>query len=82
MCSSDLYLGHFCRFIRPGAVRILCASTRDDLEVTAFLNGDGSIAVIVLNRTDEERKFSLKLPGRLGVSLAPAHSISTYVWQP
>ena len=79
--SSYFYLGHFCRFIRPGAMRILCASTRDDLEVTGFQNCDGSIAVIVLNRTDEECKFSLKLPGRLGVSLAPAHSISTYVWQ-
>jgi glucosylceramidase len=80
--SSYYYLGHFCRFIRPGAARVLCASTREDLQVTAFRNPDESVAVVVLNRTDEERKFCLKLPDRAGSSATPAHSISTYLWQP
>jgi glucosylceramidase len=80
--SSYYYLGHFCRFIRPGAARILCASTREDLQVTAFRNPDESVAVVVLNRTDEERKFCLRLPDRAGNSAIPAHSISTYLWQP
>jgi len=80
--SSYYYLGHFCRFIRPGAVRILCASTRDDLEATALLNPDESIVIVVLNRTDEQRQFSLRLPDRAGVSSMPPHSISTSVWQP
>ena len=80
--SSYYYLGHFSRFIRPGAARILCASTRDDLEVTAFRNPDASVAIVVLNRTDEERKFFLRLADRVGISSISAHSISTYVWQP
>jgi len=80
--SSYYYLGHFCRFIRPGAVRILCATTREDLEATAFLNPDQSIAIVVLNRTDEHRKFSLRLPGCAGISSMLPHSIATYLWQP
>ncbi len=76
--SSYYYLGHFSRFIRPGAVRILCASTRDDLEVTGFLNPDGTSAVVVLNRTDEARKFQLKLADQSGTASISAHSISTY----
>jgi glucosylceramidase len=80
--SSYYYLGHFCRFIRPGAVRILCASTRNDLEATAFLNPDESIVIVVLNRTDIQSKFSLQLPDRAGTGSMLPHSISTYVWQP
>jgi glucosylceramidase len=77
--SSYYYLGHFSRFIRPGAERILCASSRDDLEVTAFRNPDGRVAAVGLNRTDEEREFVLKSPaGDAGFSL-PAHAIGTYV---
>ena len=77
--SSYYYLGHFSRFIRPGAERILCASTRDDLEVTGFQNPDGSIAVVVLNRTDEARKFQLTLAGQAGTTSISAHSISTFL---
>jgi O-glycosyl hydrolase len=49
--SSYYYLGHFSRFIRSGAQRILCATNRDDLEATALASPDGTLAVIVLNRT-------------------------------
>ena len=40
--SSYYYIGHFSRFIRPGARRVLSASTTDALEATAFINPDGS----------------------------------------
>jgi len=80
--SSYYYLGHFCRFIRPGAARILCACTRDDLEAAAFLNPDETVAVVVLNQTDHDQRFTLKLPERSGICSVPAHSISTYIWRP
>jgi glucosylceramidase len=76
--SSYDYLGHFSRFIRPGAARVLCASTRDDLEVTGFLNPDGAVTVVVLNRTDQARPIQLKLADQVGATTIPAHSISTY----
>jgi glucosylceramidase len=77
--SSYYYIGHFSRFIRPGAQRILCATNRDDLEATAFANPDGTLAVVVLNRTDTERHYALSLPERRAINTVPPHSISTYV---
>lgn len=75
--SSYYYLGHFSRFIRPGAVRVSCASTRDELEATAFLNDDGEVAVVVLNRSDKSIPFALKNGlGSASVESLP-HSIVT-----
>lgn len=77
--SSYYYIGHFSQFIRPGAQRVLCSTTRDDLEATAFDNSDGTLAVIVLNRTDLGRPITLSVNGRMANSTIPAHAISTYV---
>jgi len=77
--SSYYYIGHFSRFIRPGAQRVLCSTNRDDVEAAAFDNPDGTLAVIVLNRTDVGHKFTLNLNGRSADSTIPSHSISTYV---
>jgi glucosylceramidase len=76
--SSYFYLGHFSRFIRPGAVRVFCSSPGEDLEATAFLNSDGSVAVVVLNRTNEKRDFELRIADQAGRVSIPAHSIATY----
>jgi len=78
--SSYYYIGHFSRFIRPGAVRILCATTRDELEATAFLNPDGQIAVVVLNRSEEAMPFALKFDGAAALAESPARSIMTLAW--
>jgi O-glycosyl hydrolase len=40
---------NYSRFVRPGAVRIGASSADGSLEVTAFRNLDGSVAVVVLN---------------------------------
>jgi glucosylceramidase len=77
--SSYYYIGHFSRFIRPGAQRVLCSTTHEDVEATAFDNSDGTLAVVVLNRTDKGRQFTLKLHGRSATSTIPPHAISTYV---
>ena len=66
------------KFIKPGAERIACASTMDQLEVTAFRNTDGKIAVVVMNRSEEEIKFALKYGGAAAMVDAPARSITTY----
>lgn len=80
--SSYFYLGHFSRFIRPGASRILCASSRDRIEATACRNPDGSVAVVVMNRTEERQDFNIQtLSASWPVSLPP-RSIATCVWNP
>jgi glucosylceramidase len=77
--SSYYYIGHFSRFIRPGAQRVLCATNHDELEATAFANPDGVLAVVVLNRSDTVRPFTLKQGGRCASTTIPPHAISTYV---
>jgi glucosylceramidase len=77
--SSYYYIGHFSRFIRPGAVRVLCATTRDELEATAFLNPDGQLAVVVLNRSGQSVPFALKLGGAAALTESSSHSITTYI---
>eukprot|EP00929_Paragymnodinium_shiwhaense_P060213 TRINITY_DN30097_c0_g1_i1.p1 TRINITY_DN30097_c0_g1~~TRINITY_DN30097_c0_g1_i1.p1 ORF type:complete len:643 (-),score=134.22 TRINITY_DN30097_c0_g1_i1:137-2065(-) len=73
------YLGHFSKFIRPGARKVLCSTSRDVLEVVAFMNTDGTLAVVVMNQSDEEVEFWLKLPSAALETQAMARSITTYV---
>ncbi|HEY5297506.1 MAG TPA: glycoside hydrolase family 30 beta sandwich domain-containing protein [Verrucomicrobiae bacterium] len=77
--NSYYYIGHFSKFVRPGARRIISSSTTDDLLTTAFVNPDGKIAVIVLNLSDLAQSFNLSLGGKSIKSSSPAHSIMTLV---
>jgi glucosylceramidase len=79
--SSYYYIGHITRFVCPGARRIVSASTLDELETTAFLNPDGRIAVIVMNRSERPFEFGLKYHDQTARAESPAHSISTYCFQ-
>lgn len=77
--NSYYYMGHFSRFIRPGARRIICSSNNDRILATAFINPDRSIAVVSMNQTDEDIDFKIWLDHEgVDVSL-PAHSISTVI---
>ena len=77
--SSYFYLGHFSRFIRRGAQRVLCAATKQALEATAFVNPDGSTAVVVMNRSEAAITFTLSLNGARCVTGLPARAIATYL---
>jgi glucosylceramidase len=77
--SSYYYMGHFARFIRPGARRILCSSSQANLEATACVNPDGAVTVVALNRTDQPIKFNLKSLNTATPVTLPAHAIATYV---
>ncbi|MCF7964464.1 MAG: glucosylceramidase [Methylobacter tundripaludum] len=78
--SSYYYIGHFSRFIRPGARRVACAKTLDSLEASAFLNSDGSVAVVVLNRTGQAIDFVLKSQGLQTKTSIPARGIKTFIF--
>jgi glucosylceramidase len=75
--SSYFYIGHFSRFVQPGARRILCASTREALEATAFINPDGGVVVVAMNRTDQPLAFSLNGLDAQQQTVLPAHSIAS-----
>ncbi len=77
--NSYHYIGHFSRFIRPGAKRILCSSNSDDLLATAFVNPDGSVATVVMNELERPTNLSLWIDGAAARTAIPAHSIMTLV---
>jgi glucosylceramidase len=75
------YLGHFSKYIRPGARRIACASNRDHLLTTAFVNKNGSTVVVVMNNSDDKISYKLWLMGKAAPIESLPHSISTLIIQ-
>lgn len=79
--NSYYYIGHFSKFIRPGARRIVSSSTVDTLMTTAFINPDHKVSVVVLNLSDKEQPFWLWVGGQGAKTSSPAHSIMTLIYQ-
>jgi len=77
-----LILGHFSRFIRPGARRIPCTSTSDECIAAAPLNPDGSIAVVVNNLKDKETFFRVWRSGHSLRCTSPPNATITFLFQP
>jgi len=78
--SSFYYIGHFSKYIKPGAVRIGFVSNNDKLNGTAFLNIDGSKVVVIMNETDQAEDFSLSFEDKVASTKLPAHSIASYLF--
>ena len=75
--NAFYYLGHFSKFIRPGAKRISCATSRSSVSATAFENTDKSIAVVVLNKSDNAYQYNLILNNQsVSIAIEP-HAIQT-----
>jgi glucosylceramidase len=77
--NAYYYIGHFSKFIRPGAKRIASSSSRAQLQTTAFRNTDGSMVVIVMNTTDQKFPYHLWIDGKGAETESLPHSISTLV---
>ncbi len=77
--SAYYYLGHFARFVRPGARRVSCAVDGTEIEATAFVNTDGTLAIVALNRKDAAQSFRVCIDGRQCVTTLPPRSIATYL---
>ncbi|MDR2889312.1 MAG: glucosylceramidase [Lachnospiraceae bacterium] len=57
---SYYYIGHFSRYIKRGARRIMTSSYTDKVENIAFINPDGSRVAIICNRSDHEVTATLR----------------------
>ena len=77
--NAYYYLGHFSKFIQPGAKRIITSSSRDILETTGFINPDGKIVIIVMNSSDNDLPYQLWIKGAAAKTIGKAHSISTFI---
>ncbi|MEO6590411.1 MAG: glycoside hydrolase family 30 beta sandwich domain-containing protein [Pyrinomonadaceae bacterium] len=77
--NSYYYIGHFSKFIKPGAKRIAASPSRSALISTAFQNADGKISVVVMNKSDKEVSYFLWIDGQAAETKSPPHSIQTLV---
>jgi len=66
------YYWHFTHYIKSGAVRIAHTKYTSKLDITAWKNPDGSIAVIFLNPTEETLPCVLRMNGEIAkIKIAP-----------
>jgi len=77
--NTYYYIGHFSKFIKPGAKRIISSPSRSQLISTAFLNPDGTIVVVVMNDSTKKTPFFLWINGMAAETTALPHSINSYV---
>ena len=77
--KSYYYIGHFSKFIKPGAKRIISSPSRSQLLTTAFKNEDGTVVVVVMNQGNAKTPFFLWINGKAAETIALPHSINTYV---
>ena len=77
--NAYYYMGHFSKFIRPGAKKIISSASRSQLLTTAFKNADGSLVVVVMNPTDKTTPYFLWMGGKAAELVSLKHSIATLV---
>lgn len=77
---SYYYIGHFSKFIRPGAKRVSTVASRSHLLATSFVNEDGTMVTVVMNQSDLKIDYKMFI-GQEAVSLKSLpHSIQTIVY--
>lgn len=79
--NAEYYvLGHFSKFVRPGAERI-DSTSNDLLETVAFQNPDGSVVMVAhtLAGSDQDYTFTATLDGRHVTYTLPYDSVATLV---
>lgn len=77
---SYYFIGHFSKFIGKNAKRISSVSSQSFLLTTSFLNEDGKVVTVVMNKTDKSLKYNLSIGTKATeVSILP-HAIQTLVY--
>ena len=77
--NAYYYIGHFSKFIKPGAKRIISSASRSQLLTTAFKNEDGTVVVIVMNQSSIKTPYFLWINGKAVEVTALPHSIATLI---
>lgn len=72
-------MSHFSRYIRPGAYRVEVINPLKNLSVTAAINPDASIVVVVFNEFLDDQKVSFKLGKQSFNILSKAQSLQTII---
>jgi len=75
-------LGHFSRFVLPGAFRVKSNDTdaTKDLANVAFQNDDGSMVLVIVNIATKPRAVSVVDGENRFTYTMPPESVATFVW--
>ena len=68
---------HISHYLRPGSVRIAHSVYTDKIESVAYKNTDGSIILVLLNRTEKQLPVNLRLHGQTGTLNVLPQSVTT-----
>lgn len=74
------YIGHFSKFIRPNAKRIIETVNDKSLLSTSFINSDGQLITVVMNQSEKQIVYSLENQKSKNTITIPAHAIQTIVY--
>ena len=74
------YLGHFSRFINPGALRVSTSASRSTIESTSFHNPNGSMVTVVMNQTNAPINYTLIIEEQEVRTFIPAHAMQTLLY--
>ena len=75
--NSFYYIGHFSKFIRPGAKRISSVTSSNSIISTAFKNKNNSIAIIAMNTSNKMLDYTVTIALNTAKLKIPPHSIQT-----
>lgn len=77
---SYYYIGHFSRYIKKGAKRILCLNDSDKgVYSVAYKNPDGQIVIVVQNELSRRNRLAVSVDGKGMNTELPPHSITTFI---
>ena len=74
------YIGHFSKFVRPGAKRISTVASRSQLMATSFLNEDGSMVTVVMNASGNPATYKLMVGEQMITETIEGHAMQTMVY--
>jgi glucosylceramidase len=81
--NEEFYsIGHFSKFVRPGAFRVgtNVATGVTNVQAVSFLNKDGSKALVVCNYGSTSSNFSVQSGDRVFDYSVPPKSVVTFRW--
>ena len=77
---SYYYIGHFSKYIKPGAKRILCLNDSDKgIYSVAYKNPNGQIIVVVQNELSKRHILAVTVDGNGIKTEVPSQSITTFI---
>lgn len=74
------YIGHFSKFINPGAVRVSTTTSRSVIESTSFKNKDGQMVTVVMNPSDKNITYKLIVGNSESILEIEAHAMQTILY--